>query len=361
MPTQPVRFASEEWEQTIKQQTFFYPPAGEARPSSPSKGAATKKGKTVRGRKQSRSEGKAARTQTTAVSSDAEDEESEVPVSKTKSAPGPTLDGDAMDIDSETPHPASHSASPNMRREPRLVTVPPQRPDWREPSNPNAVPPPPGHIPSAVPNAAVPPPPPPPPPPSSNTKQKRDTTLNLDALRTAAPFTPSGTGLHSLAADLTGTLPFESQPSTSGTLHALSPRDLKLPPVPRAPNAPMEKRITQTQWREYMSAIAFYMGQWYQFDEKMLTHFRARHISAERFGTGGAAVGADVMKALEALGEGSGEEGEGLLSYLRGMDEDVKVQKHWDVAREKHRIAVEVLVDVKSRIWSGERVIVADV
>jgi hypothetical protein len=105
-----------------------------------------------------------------------------------------------------------------------------------------------------------------------------------------------------------------------------------------------------------MSAMAFYMGAWYAFDEKMLQHFTTRHLNARKFGTGsateGVLAGQSAMNLLEALGDASN--GDGFAAYLRGMHEDVRVQKHWDVARERHRDAIEALLDFKKKIAAGE-------
>jgi hypothetical protein len=107
-----------------------------------------------------------------------------------------------------------------------------------------------------------------------------------------------------------------------------------------------------------MSAMAFYMGAWYQFEEKMLAHFSTRHLNAQKFGTGeGVGSSTDAMRLLEAGAEGTEE---GYASYLRGMEEDVRVQKHWDVAKERHRFAIETLLDFKKRVYRNEARIVVE-
>jgi hypothetical protein len=106
-----------------------------------------------------------------------------------------------------------------------------------------------------------------------------------------------------------------------------------------------------------MSQMTFYMGAYYQFEEKMLQHFNTRHLNARKFGTGGTTHSAGgmedadgPMKLLEALADGTGE---GYASYLRGLQEDMRVQKHWEVAKERHRDAIEMLLDFKKRIALG--------
>ncbi|KIW00974.1 uncharacterized protein PV09_07496 [Verruconis gallopava] len=372
----PGTFRSEDW---LRKPTFFFQPPTEApRPPSPGKANTTtaKKTKATRPRKQSKGENHL-RPPTHELSSDVEGEESEATGGKTSRGSG-SPDGDAMEIDSDLASGAGTSTSPRTEREPRIVPVAPQRPEWREPAGaqpgvkPGVIP---GMntsaVPSAVPNAAVPgqahppPPPPPPQPAMSNTKQKRDSSLNFDSFHRAAPFAPttSGNGLSSLKTDLSGTLPFESQPSPVHPGKPTLPRQLELPRVPKAPMPPSGSRISQTQWREYMSAMAFYMGAWYQFEDKILAHFNARHRNAAKFGTGilltegGVGGAADAMRLLEAGGEGSEE---GYASYLRGMEEDIKVSKHWDVAKEKHRFAIETLLDFKKKIYLGQAQIIGN-
>lgn len=350
-------FNGHEW---LKKPTLFFATPGEpVRPPSPGKTASgtTRKTKAPRPRKQSRGEN-ALGAQTTQAS-DAEAEGSEVPMHKTKSAP-PAFEGDAMDIDPEPSLSANLSpASQKASREPRLVNVQPNRPEWRDDTTPPgvAVPNPLGTVPSAVPNASIPPPPPGPPPPASNTHKKRDVTLNFDSFRSAAPFAPgTNGGLSGLKTDLAGTLPFESQSAAS--LAQEQSRQLELPLPPKAPSTPMQHRIPQSVWREYMSQMSFYMGAYFQFEEKMLQHFHTRHLNARKFGTGGTpdSAGGGVedadgpMKLLEALADGTGV---GYASYLRGLQEDVRVQKHWDVAKDRHRDAIEGLLDFKKRIALG--------
>jgi hypothetical protein len=354
-PPGPVKFSSEEWAKTLKNQTFFLPTE---RPTSPSKAnsSSTRRPKVVRGRKPSRVATNAPAPPSVAIS-DASDEDSEAQPAKTKGSAHPKVEEpEAMDIDSEIPG-AFGATSPDSTKGPRLVNIPPARPEWRDghTKSTTAVPTaaggrvPSGTIPTAVPNAAIPPPPPMPPPPPKTTMKKpkvKKNSINLDDLKNVTPLGPTGSeGLQGFS-DLTGTLPFESQPSAH-PIRTFEPRDLELPAPPKAPTAPPTGiRMTETQWKSYVGAMSFYMGKWYGFNDLCLKHFGARHHASEIFGTGIPSTAA--TKALEAIGEGSAEEG--LLSYVKGVEEDVRVRKHWDVASEKHRVAVEEFVKVKERV-----------
>jgi hypothetical protein len=348
----PVKFSSEEWAETLKEAKFFYPNLESSRSTSPLKAnaAATRRTK-VGGRTRKQSKSEARPVPPAAFPSDASDE-AESPIKTTypqTSAPsGFSLDSDAMDIDSESP--VANQSSPRTARGPRLVPVPPNRSEWRDNASagniPSAVPNaggqvPAGTVPTAVPNAAVPMPPPPP----RAKKTRGSAGITLNDLNNVTPFAASAEGLQNLS-DLSGTLPFESAAS-SHPLKTYQPQQLELPAVPKAPGTlPAGIRITENQWRAYVGAMSFYMGTWYQFNDKMLLHFNTRHASARKFGTG--LADQNATRLLQAMGETSNEEG--LASYITGLEEDVRVRRHWDVAFEKHREAVEAFAAVKARV-----------
>ncbi|QDS67951.1 hypothetical protein FKW77_008927 [Venturia effusa] len=359
-PPGPVKFSSEEWARTLKEQTFFLPTD---RPTSPSKvsSSSTRRPKNgVRSRKASRVATNGPAPPSSAAISDASDEDSEVQPVKTKSSSHHhrVAEPEAMDIDSEIPG-AFGASSPDITKGPRLVNVPAARPEWRDGhAKTTAAVPTPAHgrvpsgsIPTAVPNAAVPPPPPmPPPPPKTTTKKAKvqRESLDLNDLKHVTPLGPSGSeGLHGFS-DLTGNLPFQSKSSTH-PLRTFEPQELELPAPPKPPSSPLTvttARLTEAQWKEYVAAVSFYMGKWYQFDERCLNHFRSRHNASTAFGTGSPSISA--TRALEAIGEGSAEPG--FLSYLKGLEEDVRVRKHWDIACEKHREAMQDFAKVKEGV-----------
>ncbi|KAE9972763.1 hypothetical protein EG328_004810 [Venturia inaequalis] len=358
-PPGPVKFSSEEWAKTLKEQTFFLP---NDRPTSPSKAnsSSTRRPKNgVRSRKPSRVATNGPAPPSAAVS-DASDEDSEGQPTKTKSNAHHhrVSEPEAMDIDSEIPG-AFGATSPDSKKGPRLVNVPAARPEWRDghAKTTAAVPTAAdgrissGTVPTAVPNAAIPPPPPMPPPPLKTTAKKakvKSESLDLKDLKHVTPLGPSGSeGLHGFS-DLTGNLPFQSQPSVH-PLRTFEPRELELPAPPKAPTSPLaitSARLTETQWKEYVAAMSYYMGKWYKFDERCLNHFRSRHNASSAFGTGSPSVPA--TQALQAIGEGSAEPG--FLSYLKGLEEDVRVRKHWDIACERHRVVMQEFAKVKEGV-----------
>lgn len=359
MPPGPVKFSSEEWAKTLKEQTFFLPTD---RPTSPSKAnsSSTRRPKNgVRGRKPSRVATNGPAPPSAAVS-DASDEDSEAQSAKPKSSAHHhrVAEPEAMDIDSDMPG-AFGATSPDITKGPRLVNVPAARPEWRDghTKTTGALPTaahgrvPSGSIPTAVPNAAIPPPPPMPPPPPKTTAKKakvKKESLDLNDLKHVTPIVPSGSeGLHGFS-NLTGNLPFQSQPSVH-PLRTFEPRELELPAPPKPPTSPLtitSARLTEAQWKEYVAAMSFYMGKWYQFDERCLNHFRSRHTASSVFGTGSPSISA--TQALEAIGEGSAEPG--FLSYFKGLEEDVRVRKHWDIACERHRVVMQEFAKVKEGV-----------
>ncbi|TLD26185.1 Heat shock protein DnaJ [Venturia nashicola] len=339
-PPRPVKFSSEEWAKTLKEQTFFLPTD---RPTSPSKAGSSstrRQRNSVRGKKPSRVATNGPAPPSAAIS-DASDEDSETQPVKPKSSAHHhrVVEPEAMDIDSEIPG-AFGAISPDITKGPRLVNVPAARPEWRDghAETTAAVPAaahgrvPSGSIPTTVPNAAIPPPPPMPPPPPKTTAKKakvKRESLNLNDLKHVTPFGPSGSeGLHGFS-DLTGNLPFQSQPSIH-PVRTFEPRELELPAPPKAPTSPLtttSARLTETQWREYVAAMSYYMGKCV-------------------FGTGSPSISA--TQALEATGEGSAEPG--FLSYLKGLEEDVRVRKHWDIACERHRVVMQEFAKVKEGV-----------
>jgi curved DNA-binding protein CbpA len=345
--TAPVQFSAEEWAKTLKDGKFFYPDSSRSTSPTKSNSTATRRTKVGRARTKSKSEGRPTQPPLVSVS-DASDE-GEGPIGKKNGVPLSATnvdDSDAMEIDTESP------IVNNTAKGPRLVPVPPMRPEWRETAStghiPTAVPNPGGQvpagtIPTAVSNAAIPNFVPPPP----KVKKTRGTSggLNLGDLKNVTPLAPSSDGLHGMA-DLRGTLPFESHASAH-PLKTFQPQQLELPAPPKAQVAIMTNgRLTETGWRNYVAHISWYMGQWYQFNDQMLKHFNTRHHNAAKFGTGVAETNA--TRLLTAIGEGSAEDG--LESYITGLDEDVRVRRHWDVACEKHLEAVKGFATVKAKV-----------
>jgi hypothetical protein len=52
--------------------------------------------------------------------------------------------------------------------------------------------------------------------------------------------------------------------------------------------------------------------------------------------------------------KGEGPDG-GYLRYMQGLEEDVTVREHWDVAWERHREAMRRFGRVKAKVVEGQR------
>lgn len=290
--------------------------------------------------------------------------------------------GEAMDIDDDIP--AGKEQMNGPPGEPRLVSVEPNNPEWRASARQGQQPQ--QQQPMGTRST---------PDPAFANAKSGNNLLNLSKLNNIAPFTTTNhTGINDLN-DLNTTLPFESRPgntvNTSNTSARLTvrPGDLALPKPPKAPVPPrctsdptnlpldptqqMRPMLTQKTWDRYVAEMGAYMNEWNAFNRKMLGHFKARQETVE---TGLSprwisAVGDSSRLNLDAglnldVESGKGvDEAEGLVAgsgkggfnaYLRGVDEDVVVRKHWDVAWERHRACIVALGEVRDWIRGGGRV-----
>ncbi|KAJ5997803.1 hypothetical protein N7522_009463 [Penicillium canescens] len=218
--------------------------------------------------------------------------------------------------------------------------------------------------------------------------------FNLDNLRNTVPFSSTaGGGIENLE-DVHATLPFESQAKQQNSnKRDIRPRELQLPNPPKRPWAPKPAPLTLTstqpvllrdKWNWYVSAMGTYMHEWNAFNRRMLKHFNARQeanetglapgwISAvgdssrlsindadddiDSNGTSGKTkIREDADDALdEFLVPGSSKGG--FSAYLRGVEEDIQVRKHWDVACEMHRECILDLGRLREWIRNGGKVV----
>jgi hypothetical protein len=218
--------------------------------------------------------------------------------------------------------------------------------------------------------------------------------FNLDNLRNTVPFSSTtGGGIENLE-DVHATLPFESQAKQQTTTKRdIRPRELQLPNPPKRPWAPKPAPLTPTstqpvlpreKWSWYVSAMGTYMHEWNAFNRRMLKHFNARQdanetglapgwISAvgdssrlnindrdddiDSNGTNGKTkIREDADDDLdEFLIPGSSKGG--FSAYLRGVEEDIQVRKHWDVACEMHRECILDLGRLREWIRNGGKVV----
>ena len=225
---------------------------------------------------------------------------------------------------------------------------------------------------------------------SAANSQPRPFFFDFNDIRNSAPFTgTNSSGINNLG-DVHATLPFESrakQPVT--TQRDIRPRDLKLPNPPKRPTAPTpilvqpgsaHHVLPRDRWNWYVSAMGTYMHEWNNFNRRMLLHFNTRQEAIETGLAPGwiSAVGDSTRLRMNGNDEdsenGKAESGEGangvenddslvpggakggFNAYLRGIEEDVRVRKHWDVACEMHRECIIELGRLREWIRNGGKV-----
>lgn len=249
--------------------------------------------------------------------------------------------GEAMDLDDDTP------AKP---------TAAPPAPANKQPSKPQA-------------SANV-----------GKTKEPDSKDFNLKDLTDAAPFISSKGGIDDLQ-DISVTLPFESRAKAPRTTaRDVRPRKLACPNPPKRPRRPAlsslgigtQLVLPRPAWERYEAEMMAYMREWNEFNRRMLRHFNARQEANETGLAPGwiSAVGdssrlninqddsdaednndPDNEDGVDDLLPGSAKGG--YTAYLRAIEEDVKVRKHWDVACELHRECIFELGELREWILSG--------
>ncbi|KAJ5312196.1 hypothetical protein N7508_003026 [Penicillium antarcticum] len=216
--------------------------------------------------------------------------------------------------------------------------------------------------------------------------------FNLENLRNTVPFSSTtGGGIENLE-DVHATLPFESQAKQQTTTKRdIKPRELQLPNPPRRPWAPKPAPLdpTSTQivlsrdkWQWYVSAMGTYMHEWNAFNRRMLKHFNARQEAnetglapgwisavgdssrlkingADDDDSNGANAKTKIREDADDLDEFlvPGSSKGGFSAYLRGVEEDIQVRKHWDVACELHRECILDLGRLREWIRNGGKVV----
>ncbi|GAB1199157.1 hypothetical protein APSETT444_008503 [Aspergillus pseudonomiae] len=227
------------------------------------------------------------------------------------------------------------------------------------------------------------------PPPSGKVGKGEETKpssqhFDLKNLGKTAPFTSTTDGGIEDLQDIHSSLPFESRAKPQRTtVRDIRPRELICPNPPKRPQPPQQVPISagsqqlglpRKAWDRYVAEMNTYMREWNHFNRRMLHHFNARQEAIE---TGMAAnwisaVGDSTRLKINGQdedpddkgGEGNDSDDEivpggkgGYSAYLRGLDEDAKVLKHWEVAREMHRECILKLGQTREWILNGGKVI----
>lgn len=219
--------------------------------------------------------------------------------------------------------------------------------------------------------------------------EARTPLFNLDNLRNTAPFTSTNSGGIENLEDVFATLPFKSKArQQTTTKEDIQPRKLDLPNPPKRPRAPelvfqpgsQQRVLSRDKWNYYVSTMGSYMHDWNIFNRRMLLHFNTRQSAIETGLAPGwiSAVGDTARLRMDgADGDATPEKGQGRAevdgvdvddlvpdrrtggysAYLRGIEEDVQVRKHWDVACEMHRECILDLGQLRQWIRQGGKVI----
>ncbi|KAJ5682769.1 Heat shock protein DnaJ N-terminal [Penicillium macrosclerotiorum] len=222
--------------------------------------------------------------------------------------------------------------------------------------------------------------------------ETRNPLFDLENLRNTAPFTTTNnSGIENLK-DVHATLPFESRAKQQTTTKRdIRPRSLDLPNPPKRPWAPtavpigpgsQQFYLPREKWNWYVSAMSTYMHEWNAFNRRMLLHFNTRQEAIQTGLAPGwiSAVGDTGRLKMNGSG-GDGDEDEdtseiqddidpkasdeslvpgsakgGFSAYLRGIEEDIQVRKHWEVACELHRECILDLGRLREWIRNGGKV-----
>lgn len=231
------------------------------------------------------------------------------------------------------------------------------------------------------------------PAPRSGGKKDTDTNEHFDLknLTNTVPFTSTNnSGIDNLQ-DITSTLPFESRPKAAKTNpRDVRPRELACPNPPKRPRRPglmptgigAQMGLPRQAWERYVGEMNAYMREWNEFNRRMLRHFNARQEANETGLAPGwiSSVGDsarvkvngnddddddddDGKNATDHDGDEednimvAGSSRGGYSTYLRAIEEDVQVRKHWDVASELHRECILELGELREWILNGGKLI----
>ncbi|KAJ5167352.1 uncharacterized protein N7482_006133 [Penicillium canariense] len=225
---------------------------------------------------------------------------------------------------------------------------------------------------------------------STSQSSVRSPLFDLGNFGNTAPFTSTNSGGIENLGDVHATLPFESRAKAQTTTKQdIRPRDLKLPNPPKRPWAPalvpihlgsQQMVIPREKWNWYVSAMGTYMHDWNSFNRRMLLHFNARQDAVETGLAPGwiSAVGDTARLKMNGVGEDGDDDNSrprddaelnelddlepgtgkgGFSAYLRGIEEDIQVRKHWEVACEMHRECILDLGRIREWIRNGGKVV----
>ncbi|KAL4995279.1 hypothetical protein BDV10DRAFT_134809 [Aspergillus recurvatus] len=272
--------------------------------------------------------------QQASVATEAEEAESTVE----GNGPAPDIDGEAMDLDDESPAKTATTAAAPPKPNNSKETINPASSKSRPTSKSG----------------------------SKDAPGGNSNPLNLKNLGGVFPFTTTNSGGLDDLKDISSTLPFESRPKAPKTSKSDTyPRELVCPNPPKRPEPPQpipmsagskEMAISRAALDRYIAEMNTYVREWGAFDGRMVGHFLSRHKSNQtemapnwlggigdsvRLGVsdeeGGKNSGDESDDTTVGAGIGTGSTARrGFTSYKNALIQDEKVMKHWEVAREMH-------------------------
>lgn len=293
--------------------------------------------------------------QPASVSTEAEEETATTPEDTNDN---PSTEGEAMDLDDDTPVKQAAAPAP-----PKPESTAEAQPSKSRPSS------------------------------SDGGKAKNadfKSRFDLKNLSNTAPFTSTNSGGIDDLQDISATLPFESRAKVPRTTaHDVRPRELACPNPPKRPRrpalAPMgpgaQLALPRTAWQRYVTEMNTYMREWNEFNRRMLRHFNARQEANEsglapnwissvgdsaRLNINGQDDVEDASEGNKTSTDDDDDESDDIMvagsarggysAYLRAIEEDVKVRKHWEVACELHRECILELGQLREWILIGGKV-----
>ncbi|CAO2655915.1 Nn.00g047180.m01.CDS01 [Neocucurbitaria sp. VM-36] len=219
-------------------------------------------------------------------------------------------DGDAMDIDSNTP--------PMSRPTKRGVRTAPTSPKINTAAGVGAVP-------NGFATA----------PSSATTTRPPAPGLNgLSGIANVEPFQAQPNGGLGLD-ELKDTLPFPSQPASVHPTKPNTAQKLKYPEVPTAPPPPA--KVDQGSADQYFNRMESYVKAYKNYCKVLTGHFVSRNAELEDLGDHFIHHRGETTKKL------------GFTSYLARMKEDEEVMETWKLAQERHIQALQQCEEIRHK------------
>ncbi|CAI6315308.1 unnamed protein product [Periconia digitata] len=164
--------------------------------------------------------------------------------------------------------------------------------------------------------------------------------LDLNGIKNVEPFAQPNTGLNGLGG-LGDQLPFASQASSAHPTKPNTVQKLKFPTVPLAPAPPssFDPATTDT----YFKHVEGYIRHFKQYRIAITAHFTARNAEVEELDDNFVRQRGERTQKL------------GFNSYLQKMREDEAVLEAWKIAQESHIKALEQCDDVRRKVSKQQR------